>query len=93
MEVAKTRLQLDGELGGKIPASLTSSSTTSSIPSASTIDSITTKIKPTGKVYTSAIDCMRKTWKFEGIGGVQRGLGAAVRSAPKILSNKKIGRY
>lgn len=45
-EVAKTRLQLQGELakdGGK-------------------------------RVYTSAIDVLRKTWKYEGIRGIQRGL-------------------
>ena len=32
-----------------------------------------------GRVYNSAADALRKTWKFEGIRGVQRGLGAAVR--------------
>lgn len=51
-EVAKTRLQLQGELskgGGK-------------------------------KVYNNAIDVLSKTWKNEGIRGMQRGLGPAVSS-------------
>jgi len=49
-EVAKTRLQLQGELakGG---------------------------VK---KVYGSAFDVLRKTWKNEGIMGLQRGLAPAV---------------
>ena len=80
MEVAKTRLQLDGELGGRIPATtVPSTGATPLIPNAAGLS------KPVAgaggvraKVYTSAADCMRKTWKFEGIGGVQRGLGAAV---------------
>jgi hypothetical protein len=45
-EVAKTRLQLQGELaknGGQ-------------------------------RVYTSAVDVLRKTWKNEGLRGIQRGL-------------------
>lgn len=48
--MAKTRLQLQGELakdGGK-------------------------------KVYNNAIDVLAKTWKNEGIRGVQRGLPPAV---------------
>lgn len=78
MEVAKTRLQLEGELGGRIPATaVPSTGATPVIPNAAGLS------KPLAgavraKVYTSAADCMRKTWKFEGIGGVQRGLGAAV---------------
>lgn len=48
-EVAKTRLQLQGELA-----------------------------KDSGKrVYASAVDVLRKTWKNEGIRGVQRGLAPA----------------
>ena len=49
-EVAKTRLQLQGELakGGGT------------------------------RVYTNAIDVLAKTWRNEGIRGVQRGLGPAV---------------
>lgn len=49
-EVAKTRLQLQGELtkgGGQ-------------------------------KVYKNALDVFAKTWRNEGIRGLQRGLGAAV---------------
>jgi solute carrier family 25 protein 34/35 len=49
--VAKTRLQLQGELAKH-------------------------GVK---KVYTSAIDVLGKTWKNEGIRGLQRGLTAAVR--------------
>lgn len=51
-EVAKTRLQLQGELaksGGQ-------------------------------KVYKNAIDVLAKTWRNEGIRGLQRGLGPAVSS-------------
>ena len=50
-EVAKTRLQLQGELvrgGGR-------------------------------KVYNNVLDVFAKTWRNEGIRGVQRGLSPAVR--------------
>ncbi|GAA6002186.1 hypothetical protein JCM10207_003115 [Rhodosporidiobolus poonsookiae] len=72
MEVAKTRLQLDGELQGRahLPAK---AATAGSIPEAH----VSAKAGPSGKVYTSAFDCMKKTWANEGLGGVQRGLGAA----------------
>jgi hypothetical protein len=50
-EVAKTRLQLQGELAK---------------------DGVK-------KVYSSAIDVLGKTWKNEGIRGLQRGLAPAVR--------------
>lgn len=46
-EVAKTRLQLDAELGK-------------------------------GKVYSGVMDVFTRTWKLEGIRGVQRGLMPAV---------------
>lgn len=83
MEVAKTRLQLDGELQGRthLPPTTTTTSPTSAPPL------VSSKIPeaggppragPNGRVYTSAVDCMRKTWKFEGLKGIQRGLGAAV---------------
>ncbi|GAA5821292.1 hypothetical protein JCM11251_004556 [Rhodosporidiobolus azoricus] len=69
MEVAKTRLQLDGELQGRkhIPAA------GAAIPEVHA----SAKAGPSGRVYTSAFDCMKKTWANEGLGGVQRGLGAA----------------
>ncbi|OJT14399.1 Mitochondrial oxaloacetate transport protein [Trametes pubescens] len=54
-EVAKTRMQLQGELakqGGT-------------------------------KVYKNALDVIAKTWRNEGIRGIQRGLGPAV-SAQRI---------
>lgn len=49
-EVAKTRLQLQGELakGGGV------------------------------KVYNSPFDVFAKTWRNEGVRGIQRGLGPAV---------------
>ena len=49
-EVAKTRLQLQGELtkGGGV------------------------------KVYSSPLDVFVKTWRHEGIRGIQRGLSSAV---------------
>ncbi|GAA5855483.1 hypothetical protein JCM8547_007854 [Rhodosporidiobolus lusitaniae] len=67
MEVAKTRLQLDGELQGRahLPAGAKLE-----VPGGP-------KAAANGRVYTSAFDCMAKTWKYEGLGGVQRGLGAA----------------
>jgi solute carrier family 25, member 34/35 len=49
MEVAKTRMQLQGELSRGGP-----------------------------KVYHNSFDVLRKAWRFEGIGGIQRGLGSAV---------------
>jgi hypothetical protein len=50
-EVAKTRLQLQGELakGGGV------------------------------KVYNNALDVLAKTWRNEGLRGLQRGLSPAVR--------------
>ena len=50
-EVAKTRMQLQGELAKKGGE----------------------------KVYKNALDVIAKTWRNEGIRGVQRGLGPAVR--------------
>ena len=36
-------------------------------------------------VYSGPLDCAAKTWKFEGIRGVQRGLSAAVSSTrPRV---------
>ena len=53
-EVAKTRMQLQGEL-----------------------------MKSGGtKVYRNVFDVLVKTWRNEGIRGVQRGLGPAVRPVP-----------
>ena len=49
-EVAKTRMQLQGELAKRGAA----------------------------KVYNNALDVIAKTWRNEGIRGVQRGLGPAV---------------
>ena len=49
-EVAKTRMQLQGELAKRGAA----------------------------KVYNNALDVIAKTWRNEGIRGVQRGLGHAV---------------
>lgn len=49
-EVAKTRLQLQGEL----------------------------QRKGAPKVYKNVLDVFAKTWKNEGIRGIQRGLGPAV---------------
>jgi hypothetical protein len=57
-EVAKTRLQLQGEL-----------------QKGSTI-----------KVYNSAADALAKTWRNEGLRGIQRGLGPAVRHLACPLS-------
>ncbi len=34
-------------------------------------------------VYSGPLDCAAKTWKHEGIRGIQRGLSAAVSAAPR----------
>ncbi|TFK77420.1 mitochondrial carrier [Pluteus cervinus] len=63
-EVAKTRLQLQGELakgGGK-------------------------------KVYNSALDVFAKTWRHEGIRGLQRGLGPAY-VYQILLNGSRLGFY
>ncbi|KAL7343701.1 mitochondrial carrier domain-containing protein [Rhodotorula toruloides] len=78
MEVAKTRLQLDGELQGRAhiklaPAVAGSGAAAAGIPEVHA----SVKAGPSGRVYTSALDCMQKTWRFEGLRGIQRGLGAA----------------
>ncbi|GJN87435.1 hypothetical protein Rhopal_000384-T1 [Rhodotorula paludigena] len=74
MEVAKTRLQLDGELQGRAHLP-----TSAKVAGGAAIPDVhpAAKAGPSGKVYTSAFDCMRKTWRHEGLGGIQRGLGAA----------------
>lgn len=76
MEVLKTRLQLDGELQGKAhlkPAAAGAAAVKIPDAHASSVAG------PSGKVYNGTFDCLGKTWKSEGIKGVQRGLGAAVR--------------
>ncbi|KPV76372.1 uncharacterized protein RHOBADRAFT_25431 [Rhodotorula graminis WP1] len=81
MEVAKTRLQLDGELQGRahLPPKVAAAAAGAPPPGAAAIPEIPPSLKagPSGKVYTSALDCMQKTWRHEGLGGIQRGLGAA----------------
>ncbi|KAJ7361437.1 mitochondrial carrier domain-containing protein [Mycena albidolilacea] len=63
-EVAKTRLQLQGELAKA----------------------------GTAKVYKNAFDAMGKTYKNEGIRGIQRGLGPAAR-CPILLNGSRLGFY
>ncbi|GAA6038927.1 hypothetical protein JCM8097_000578 [Rhodosporidiobolus ruineniae] len=81
MEVAKTRLQLDGELQGRkhIPAAVKVAGAGGAAAGAPVVPEahVSLKAGPNGRVYTSAVDCMRKTWANEGLGGIQRGLGAA----------------
>ncbi|GAA5903439.1 uncharacterized protein JCM6883_005004 [Sporobolomyces salmoneus] len=88
MEVAKTRLQLDGELQGrKLPPA------TSTLPSAAIPETGgPPRAGPNGKVYTSALDCVQKTWKFEGLKGIQRGLGAAY-TYQIALNGSRLGFY
>jgi hypothetical protein len=81
-EVSKTRLQLDGELQGRkhvaaVPSRVVAGAVAADIP----VVPASLKAGPSGKVYSGAIDCLRKTWKYEGVRGVQRGLGAAVSFA------------
>nr|VWO98483.1 Putative GAL4-like transcriptional activator [Ganoderma boninense] len=59
-EVAKTRMQLQGELAKKGAA----------------------------KVYKNALDVIAKTWRNEGIRGVQRGLGPAI-----LMNGSRLGFY
>lgn len=82
MEVTKTRLQLDGELQGKahLKPVLATGGATIAIPDAHA----SPKAGPNGKVYNGTFDCFSKTWKSEGLGGVQRGLGAAVRLSVSV---------
>ncbi|QRV83670.1 mitochondrial carrier protein [Ceratobasidium sp. AG-Ba] len=63
-EVAKTRLQLQGEL----------------------------QSKGAPKVYKNVMDVFMKTWKNEGIRGIQRGLGPAV-SEMILLNGSRLGFY
>jgi len=63
-EVAKTRLQLQGELAKS----------------------------GTEKVYKNAIDVLSKTWKNEGIRGLQRGLGPAY-AYQILLNGSRLGFY
>ncbi|RPD82273.1 mitochondrial carrier [Lentinus tigrinus ALCF2SS1-7] len=63
-EVAKTRMQLQGELAAK----------------------------GAGKVYKNSLDVIAKTWRNEGIRGIQRGLGPAY--VYQILMNgSRLGFY
>ncbi|KAF7307169.1 hypothetical protein MIND_00510500 [Mycena indigotica] len=62
-EVAKTRLQLQGELA-----------------------------KTTQKVYNNALDAMSKTYRNEGIRGIQRGLGPAY-VYQILLNGSRLGFY
>lgn len=73
-EVAKTRLQLDGELQSRSAARAIPAALADKIPVVPT----SLKAGPNGRVYSGPLDCLKKTWQFEGIRGVQRGLGAAV---------------
>ncbi|TFK19972.1 oxaloacetate carrier [Coprinopsis marcescibilis] len=63
-EVAKTRLQLQGELAKKGAV----------------------------KIYSNSIDVFRKTWKNEGIKGLQRGLGPAY-IYQILLNGSRLGFY
>lgn len=70
-------MQLDGELQGR--AHLAPGAKVA-IPGGAAIEvPAGLKAGANGKVYSSAFDCLRKTWANEGLGGIQRGLGAAVR--------------
>ncbi|GAA5948280.1 hypothetical protein JCM10213_002220 [Rhodosporidiobolus nylandii] len=87
MEVAKTRLQLDGELQGRahLPKAVPAGGAAVEVPG-------NLQKGPTGRVYTSAFDCMKKTWANEGLGGIQRGLGAAY-TYQVALNGSRLGFY
>ncbi|BGP54379.1 hypothetical protein JCM8202_000812 [Rhodotorula sphaerocarpa] len=89
MEVLKTRLQLDGELQGKAhlkPAAAGAAAVKIPDAHASSVAG------PSGKVYNGTFDCLGKTWKSEGIKGVQRGLGAAY-AYQFVLNGSRLGFY
>jgi solute carrier family 25 protein 34/35 len=75
MEVMKTRLQLDGELQSRARVAAVPEGA-AALPKVVVPNGL--GVGPSGRVYTNAWDCAKKTWKFEGVRGVQRGLGAAV---------------
>lgn len=81
-EVSKTRLQLDGELAGRkgviLPKIAPSSVGAPEVIAPAQPPPPGLQKNASGKVYTGPIDCLKKTWKYEGLRGVQRGLGAAV---------------
>jgi hypothetical protein len=80
-EVSKTRLQLDGELQGRKGAILPVKPAVAGVVAEAPVIPAALQKSASGKVYSGPIDCLQKTWKFEGIRGVQRGLGAAVSRA------------
>lgn len=71
-EVAKTRLQLDGELQSTSKVRVAPAA--GGAGGAAAVPPAAAEYK---KVYNSAFDALRKTWHYEGISGVQRGLSAA----------------
>ncbi|SCV71234.1 BQ2448_2822 [Microbotryum intermedium] len=102
-EVMKTRLQLDGELGGKASALGAASATSSQAGTKARIPDLKAlpldilkasgpRAAKAGKVYKGPIDAFKKTWKYEGIGGVQRGLGAAY-TYQIALNGSRLGFY
>ncbi|KAK4047781.1 Mitochondrial oxaloacetate carrier protein [Microbotryomycetes sp. JL221] len=109
-EVAKTRLQLDGELQGRKGVILPSTTapagtaaiklgpteanaTASHVDTANASNSSTARPRPqSGRVYTGPIDCLKKTYRFEGVRGIQRGLGAAY-AYQIALNGSRLGFY
>lgn len=77
-EVAKTRLQLDGELAGGKGVIAPVKPVGSGAAAAAPVVPAALQKGSSGKVYSGPIDCLKKTYQFEGIRGLQRGLGAAV---------------
>lgn len=76
--MAKTRLQLDGELSGGKGAILPVKPAVPGAVAEAPIVPAELKKGASGKVYAGPIDCLKKTYQFEGVRGLQRGLGAAV---------------
>ncbi|KAM0788124.1 hypothetical protein ACM66B_001289 [Microbotryomycetes sp. NB124-2] len=105
-EVAKTRLQLDGELQGKkgviLPANTAPAGTAAiqleprAAASARMVGSTSTATASaatkSGRVYTGPVDCLKKTYRFEGLRGIQRGLGAAY-TYQIALNGSRLGFY
>lgn len=73
----KTRLQLDGELQQSSKIRVSPTPAASPGPTASGAAGAPPAAAEYKKVYNNAFDALRKTWRFEGISGVQRGLSAA----------------
>ncbi|SPO35786.1 related to OAC1 - similarity to mitochondrial uncoupling proteins (MCF) [Pseudozyma flocculosa] len=85
MEVCKTRMQLQGELMAAAPRVL-SAQAGSAAPQTGAAQAAGARL------YKSSLDCFAKTFKAEGVRGVQRGIGAAY-IYQVLLNGSRLGFY